>query len=71
MSGTQTPGARLSWEGVHHLELLLRTRALAMTPRPAHDQRCAACGGPLGDDGMRVAGMLVHPSCLPGASSGG
>ena len=68
--GTQTSGARLSWEGVHRLELLLRTRALAMTPHQAHDERCAACGGPLRDngDGMLVAGMRVHPACLPGAS---
>jgi hypothetical protein len=63
--------ARLSWEGVHRLELLLRTRALAMTPRVAHDERCAACGGPMRDGGMQVAGMRVHPSCLPGASSNG
>jgi hypothetical protein len=64
--GTQPAGARLSWEGAHRLEVLLRTRALAMTARPA--QTCATCGAPLGDDAMRVAGLRVHPSCLPGAS---
>jgi hypothetical protein len=66
--GTQPAGARLSWDGVHRLEVLLRTRSLAMTPRPAHETTCAACGGPLGDGGMRVAGVRVHPGCLPGAS---
>jgi hypothetical protein len=66
--GTQPAGARLSWDGVHRLEVLLRTRALGMKPRLAHDSTCAACGGPLLDDGMRVAGIRVHPGCLPGAS---
>jgi hypothetical protein len=69
--GTQAAGARLSWEGVHRLELMLRTRALAMTPHLAHDQKCAACGGPLSDEAMKVAGMRVHPACLPGASFSG
>jgi hypothetical protein len=65
--GTQSTGARLSWDGAHRLEVLLRTRSLAMTARPA--QTCAACGAPLGDDGMRVAGLRVHPACLPGAAA--
>jgi hypothetical protein len=50
---------------------MLRTRALAMTPHLAHDQKCAACGGPLSDEAMKVAGMRVHPACLPGASFSG
>jgi hypothetical protein len=61
--------ARLSWEEVHRLEVLMRTRAVAMSSRSGHDTTCAACGGPLAGDGMRVAGVRMHPGCLPGASS--
>jgi hypothetical protein len=66
--GTQPPGARLSWDSVHRLEVLLRTRALAMSQRRHGDSTCAACGAPLRGDGMRVAGVFVHPGCLPGAT---
>jgi hypothetical protein len=43
----------------------MRTRAVAMS-RSAPDSTCAACGAPLGDEGMRVAGIRMHPGCLPG-----
>jgi hypothetical protein len=58
--------ARLSWEEVHRLEVLMRTRAVAMTRRGGHDSTCAVCGAPLDGDGMRVAGVSMHPGCLPG-----
>jgi hypothetical protein len=60
--------ARLSWEEVHRLEVLMRTRAVAMSNSTGHETTCAACGAPLGGDGMRVAGVRMHPGCLPGAS---
>jgi hypothetical protein len=44
----------------------MRSRAVAMTNRTG-GETCAACGGPLGPDGMRVAGVRMHPGCLPGA----
>jgi hypothetical protein len=72
--GSMTPqttrplSARLSWEEVHRLEVLMRTRAVALS-RPASDTTCAACGAPLGDGGMRVAGVRMHPGCLPAAPS--
>ena len=65
-SGTRPLSARLSWEEVHRLEVLMRTRAVAISSRTSHETTCAACGGPLGDEGMRVAGVRMHPSCLPG-----
>jgi hypothetical protein len=64
---TRPLSARLSWEEVHRLEVLMRTRAVAMSSRSAPDTTCAACGAPLGDEGMRVAGVRMHPGCLPGA----
>jgi hypothetical protein len=63
---TRPLSARLSWEEVHRLEVLMRTRAFAMSSRSSPDSTCAACGAPLGDDGMRVAGVRMHPGCLPG-----
>jgi hypothetical protein len=66
--GTRPLSARLSWDEVHRLEVLMRTRSVAMTSR-AHEVTCAACGGPLGDDGMRVAGVWMHPGCLPAEPS--
>jgi hypothetical protein len=65
-TGTRPLSARLSWDEVHRLEVLMRTRAVAMSLRSATDSTCAACGAPLGDDGMRVAGVRMHPGCLPG-----
>jgi hypothetical protein len=59
--------ARLSWEEVHRLEVLMRTRAVAISSRTGGEHACAACGGPLGSDGMRVAGVWMHPGCLPGS----
>jgi hypothetical protein len=44
----------------------MRTRAVAMSSRTLTDTTCAACGAPLGDEGMRVAGVWMHPGCLPG-----
>lgn len=64
---TRPLSARLSWEEVHRLEVLMRTRAFAMSHRAASETSCAACGAPLGADGMRVAGVWMHPGCLPGA----
>jgi hypothetical protein len=64
--GTPPLSARLSWEEVHRLEVLMRSRASAITSRAAPESSCAACGGPLGDGGMRVAGVWMHPGCLPG-----
>jgi hypothetical protein len=45
----------------------MRTRADAMSPRAAPENACAACGAPLVDGGVRVAGVRMHPGCLPGA----
>jgi hypothetical protein len=64
---TRPLSARLSWDEVHRLEVLMRTRAVAMSSRGGSDTTCAACGAPLGADGMRVAGVRMHPACLPGA----
>jgi hypothetical protein len=65
--GTHPLSARLSWDEVHRLEVLMRTRAFAMSSKPTQGTTCAVCGGPLGDGGMRVAGVRMHPGCLPGA----
>jgi hypothetical protein len=65
-SATRPLSARLSWDEVHRLEVLMRSRAFAMSTRTAPDTTCAACGAPLGDEGMRVAGVRMHPGCLPG-----
>ncbi len=65
--GTHSLSARLSWDEVHRLEVLMRTRAVAMSSRSVQEGACAACGGPLDDGGVRVAGVRMHPSCLPGA----
>jgi hypothetical protein len=64
---TRPLSARLSWDEVHRLEVLMRTRSVAMSSRFGSDSTCAACGGPLGDGGMRVAGVRMHPGCLPGS----
>jgi|Tabmets5t2r1_1033131.scaffolds.fasta_scaffold00321_3 hypothetical protein len=39
-----------------------------MSGRTVHETTCAACGGPLGGDGMRVGGVMMHPGCLPSGS---
>ena len=59
--------ARLSWEEVHRLEVLMRTRASSLSRRGGSPATCPACGGQVGEDCMRLAGVLVHPGCLPGA----
>jgi len=56
--------ARLSWQEVHKLEVMMRMRASTLSRRRGSDA-CPACGDPLGDDRMRLAGVLVHPGCLP------
>jgi hypothetical protein len=56
--------ARLSWDEAHRLELLMRRRAHEMSPG-ARGDTCAACGAPLAGDGVRVAGVPMHPACLP------
>jgi hypothetical protein len=65
-SATRPLSARLSWDEVHRLEVLMRTRSVAMSSRSVTDAVCAACGGPVEDDGMRMAGVRMHPGCLPG-----
>lgn len=57
--------ARLSWEEVHQLELVMRTRASSLARRGGSSSTCPVCGGPLGDESMRLAGVRVHPGCLP------
>jgi hypothetical protein len=57
--------ARLSWEEVHRLEVLMRTRAASLARRHGSSSACPACGGPLGDESIRLAGVRVHPGCLP------
>lgn len=56
--------ARLSWEEVHRLEVLMRARASSLSRRSGLGVTCPACGGPLGDETMRLAGVRVHPGCL-------
>ncbi len=56
--------ARLSAEEVHRLEVLVRTRAWSLARRPS-GATCPACGGPLGEETLRLAGVLVHSGCLP------
>jgi hypothetical protein len=58
---------RLSWQEVHRLEVLVRMRAASLSRPQGASGKCAACGSPLGDDSMRLAGVLVHPGCLTSA----
>jgi hypothetical protein len=57
---------RLPWDEVHRLEVLMRSRSNSLTRRGGSGAACATCGKPLGNEGMRLAGLLVHPACLPG-----
>ena len=61
----QPLSARLSWDEVHRLEVLMRTRAYAFSQRSGHSTSCAACGRPVGDEAIRLAGVYMHPRCLP------
>ena len=46
----------------------MRTRAVAMSSRSVQEGACAACGGPLDEDGgVRAAGVRMHPGRLPAA----
>jgi hypothetical protein len=56
--------ARLSWEEVHRLELLMRLRASSLTKPVGSRHTCPFCAGPLGAAPMRLGGILVHPGCL-------
>jgi hypothetical protein len=67
MRGAKPLSVRLPWEEVHRLEVLLRTRSHSLTQRHGSRATCAACGKPLAGHGMRLAGMNLHPECLPGA----
>jgi hypothetical protein len=57
--------ARLSWEEVHRLEVAMRERSSSLAKRTGSGTVCPACGGPLGSEAVRIAGVLVHPGCLP------
>jgi hypothetical protein len=57
--------ARMSWEEVHRLELLMRVRAASVARPAGSGPSCAICARPLGAAPMRLAGVLVHPGCLP------
>jgi hypothetical protein len=56
--------ARLSWDEVHRLELVLRARAASIATPSGGGTRCPICTGPLGTERVRLAGALVHPDCL-------
>jgi hypothetical protein len=56
--------ARMSWDEVHHLELVLRARAASIATPPGGNTRCPICTIPLGTERVRLAGALVHPDCL-------
>jgi hypothetical protein len=56
--------ARLSWEEVHRLELLMRLRASSLTQSVGSRHMCPFCDNPLGAAPMRLGGILVHPGCL-------
>ena len=60
----QPLSARLSWDDAHRLEVLMRTRAHAFTHR-AGENTCAGCGRPLDSQVIRLAGVSMHPACLP------
>jgi hypothetical protein len=68
MRGGEPLSVRLPWEEVHRLEVLLRTRSHSMARRSGARPVCAECGRPLAGHGMRLAGLLLHPECLPGGS---
>ena len=63
--GGRPLSVRLPWEEVHRLEVLLRSRSHSLTQRAGSHTVCAACGKPLAGHGMRLAGVHLHPECLP------
>jgi hypothetical protein len=65
--GSEPLSVRLPWEEVHRLEVLLRTRSRSLARRSGSRTVCAACGQPLAGHGMRLAGVHLHPACLPGS----
>jgi hypothetical protein len=60
--------ARLSWDQIHQLELVLRARAASIATPPGEGTCCPICTSPLGTEHLRLAGALVHPDCLARAS---
>jgi hypothetical protein len=61
--------ARLSRDEVHRLEVAMRQRSSSLAKPTGTGARCPACGGPLGaEEAIRIAGVLVHPGCLPSAA---
>jgi hypothetical protein len=56
--------ARLTWEEVHRLELLMRARARSLGQTVGSADRCPACGRPVGESEMRIGGYAVHPECV-------
>jgi hypothetical protein len=43
----------------------MRMRASSLSKRSGPASRCPACNRPLGEERMRLAGVLMHPGCLP------
>jgi hypothetical protein len=59
---------RLTWTEVHRLELLMRVRARSLAQRGGAADRCPGCGRPAGENGIRLAGTVVHPECVTRAA---
>jgi hypothetical protein len=59
---------RLSWDEVHRLEVAMRARSSSLAKPTGSGASCPACGGPLRDEAIRIAGVRVHPGCLPSAA---
>jgi hypothetical protein len=60
--------ARLTWEEVHRLELLMRARARSLAQPGGSANRCPGCGRPVAQSEMRLAGFVVHPECVSRAT---
>jgi hypothetical protein len=64
-NGSNEPfSTRLTWDEVHRLEVLMRTRARSLAQPGGGAGRCPGCGQPAGEDGIRLAGVAVHPECV-------
>lgn len=67
--GSNEPlSTRLTWTEVHRLELLIRARARSLAQPGGAADRCPGCGRPAGENGMRLAGAVVHPECISRAA---